>query len=275
MSASSYGGLGATGFLGTECRRAGSAKRWTAYVRADPRAVPPIHLTGLGGAPKPKRDLHRFVKWPQYVRLQRQKRVLSMRLKVPPVINQFVTRALDKNSAEAVFKLMMKYRPEDKKQKAERLKAEAAAREAGKEVRSGELGSGARPAATAAAAEGKAAAAHPAGGLWGQAERCRSTASAGGTPGQLGARWAVGCGCTGLREASSKEHTLRSAPSPYMAYEGCTRTAWAPHETGCTVGHSHLGQGAHGVGPQGAGFPQQGGNTQRPARSPAPSTDNS
>lgn len=91
--------------------------------------------SGLGGAPKPKRDLHRFVKWPQYVRLQRQKRVLSMRLKVPPVINQFVTRALDKNAAETLFKLMMKYRPEDKKQKAERLKAEAAAREAGKEVR--------------------------------------------------------------------------------------------------------------------------------------------
>eukprot|EP00198_Chlamydomonas_reinhardtii_P007627 XP_001696964.1 ribosomal protein L7a [Chlamydomonas reinhardtii] len=89
---------------------------------------------GLGGAPKPKRDLHRFVKWPQYVRLQRQKRVLSMRLKVPPVINQFVTRALDKNSAETCFKLLMKYRPEDKKQKAERLKAEAAAREAGKEA---------------------------------------------------------------------------------------------------------------------------------------------
>ncbi len=75
------------------------------------------------------------MKWPQYVRLQRQKRVLSMRLKVPPVINQFVTRALDKNSAETLYKLLMKYRPEDKKQKAERLKAEAAAREAGKEVR--------------------------------------------------------------------------------------------------------------------------------------------
>jgi hypothetical protein len=28
------------------------------------------------------------------VRLQRQRRVLSMRLKVPPVLNQFVTRAL-------------------------------------------------------------------------------------------------------------------------------------------------------------------------------------
>lgn len=103
---------------------------------AHPAHIPMLHVhAGLGGAPKPKRDLHRFVKWPQYVRLQRQKRVLSMRLKVPPVVNQFATRALDKNQAETMFKLMLKYRPEDKKQKAERLKSEAEARAAGKEVR--------------------------------------------------------------------------------------------------------------------------------------------
>jgi len=44
---------------------------------------------GIGGALRPKKDLHRFVKWPKYVRLQRQKRILSQRLKVPPAINQF------------------------------------------------------------------------------------------------------------------------------------------------------------------------------------------
>lgn len=37
---------------------------------------------GVGGALPPKRDLHRFVKWPKYVRLQRQRRVLYQRLKV-------------------------------------------------------------------------------------------------------------------------------------------------------------------------------------------------
>jgi hypothetical protein len=80
-----------------------------------------LHCTaGLGGVPPPKTDLHRFVKWPKYVRLQRQKRVLSMRLKVPPVINQFMTKALDKNQAETLFKLLLKYRPEDKKQKRDR-----------------------------------------------------------------------------------------------------------------------------------------------------------
>jgi hypothetical protein len=31
-------------------------------------------------------------------------------LQVPPVLNQFVTRALDKNQAETLFKLLLKYR---------------------------------------------------------------------------------------------------------------------------------------------------------------------
>jgi large subunit ribosomal protein L7Ae len=86
---------------------------------------------GLGGVPPPKRDLHRFVKWPKYVRLQRQRRVLSMRLKVPPALNRFVTRHVDKSQAEALFKLLLKYRPEDKKEKKERLAAEAEARAKG------------------------------------------------------------------------------------------------------------------------------------------------
>ena len=38
---------------------------------------------------QPKRDLSRFVRWPKYIRLQRQRAVLLKRLKVPPPINQF------------------------------------------------------------------------------------------------------------------------------------------------------------------------------------------
>jgi hypothetical protein len=38
---------------------------------------------------QPKKDLSRFVRWPQYVRLQRQKKILFQRLKVPPVISVF------------------------------------------------------------------------------------------------------------------------------------------------------------------------------------------
>ena len=51
---------------------------------------------GIGGALPPKRDLHRFVKWPKVVRIQRKKRILKQRLKVPPALNQF-TKTLDKN----------------------------------------------------------------------------------------------------------------------------------------------------------------------------------
>jgi len=75
---------------------------------------------GIGNDLPPKRDLTRFVKWPKYVRLQRQKRVLMNRLKVPPAINQF-TKTLDKNTASVLFKLLSKYRPEDKASKKKRL----------------------------------------------------------------------------------------------------------------------------------------------------------
>ncbi|KAK9817216.1 hypothetical protein WJX72_011192 [[Myrmecia] bisecta] len=88
---------------------------------------------GVGGAPPPKKDMHRFVKWPKYVRIQRQRRVLNQRLKVPPALNRF-TKTLDKNQAETLFKVLMKYRPEDKAAKKERLLKEAEARAAGKEV---------------------------------------------------------------------------------------------------------------------------------------------
>ena len=44
---------------------------------------------GIGQDIQPTRDLSRFVKWPRYIRVQRQKRVLQERLKVPPPINQF------------------------------------------------------------------------------------------------------------------------------------------------------------------------------------------
>lgn len=85
---------------------------------------------GIGGALPPKKDLHRFVKWPKYVRIQRQRRVLNQRLKVPPALNQF-TKSLDKNLASSLFKMLLKYRPEDKAAKKERLlkKAQAEAEE--------------------------------------------------------------------------------------------------------------------------------------------------
>eukprot|EP00246_Nothoceros_aenigmaticus_P000751 TRINITY_DN10980_c0_g1_i1.p1 TRINITY_DN10980_c0_g1~~TRINITY_DN10980_c0_g1_i1.p1 ORF type:complete len:265 (-),score=66.56 TRINITY_DN10980_c0_g1_i1:700-1494(-) len=86
---------------------------------------------GIGGALPPKKDLHRFVKWPKYVRIQRQRRVLNQRLKVPPALNQF-TKTLDKNLATSLFKMLLKYRPEDKAAKKERLLKKAQAQAEGK-----------------------------------------------------------------------------------------------------------------------------------------------
>merc|ERR1712000_230352 len=73
---------------------------------------------GIGQDIQPKRNLSRMVKWPEYVRLQRQKKILNMRLKVPPAIAQF-SNTLDRNTAAETFKLLNKYRPETKAQKKE------------------------------------------------------------------------------------------------------------------------------------------------------------
>jgi len=75
---------------------------------------------GIGGDLQPKRDLTRFVRWPRYIKLQRQKRVLLKRLKVPPVLNQF-THTVDKSTAQQLFQFLEKYSPETKKQKKQRL----------------------------------------------------------------------------------------------------------------------------------------------------------
>jgi len=86
---------------------------------------------GIGGNIRPRgRDLSRFVKWPKYVRIQRQRAVIYQRLKVPPSINQF-TKAIDKNVAMTVFSLLNKYRPETKAIKKQRIKETAAAEATG------------------------------------------------------------------------------------------------------------------------------------------------
>lgn len=86
---------------------------------------------GIGGDIQPQRDLTRFVKWPAYVRLQRQKVILHQRLKVPPALAQF-NHTLDKNTATQLYKLLNKYRPETKQEKKARLEAAAKAQTEGK-----------------------------------------------------------------------------------------------------------------------------------------------
>jgi large subunit ribosomal protein L7Ae len=87
---------------------------------------------GIGQDVQPRRDLSRYVRWPKYIRIQRARKILYQRLKVPPAINQF-SNTLDKNLALNLFKLLHKYRPEDKQQKKERMEAKAVAKEAGDE----------------------------------------------------------------------------------------------------------------------------------------------
>ena len=89
---------------------------------------------GIGQSVQPKRNVSRFVKWPEYIRLQRQKKILSLRLKVPPALSQF-QNTLDKNTAAQALKLFNKYRPETAAEKKERLTKEAAAGAEGKSAK--------------------------------------------------------------------------------------------------------------------------------------------
>ncbi|XP_075515242.1 large ribosomal subunit protein eL8y-like [Primulina tabacum] len=57
--------------------------------------------------------------------------ILKQRLKVPPPIHQF-SKTLDMNLAASLFKMMLKYRPEDEAQKKERLLKRAQAEAEGK-----------------------------------------------------------------------------------------------------------------------------------------------
>merc|ERR1712153_42867 len=66
----------------------------------------------IGGDIRPSGDLTRFVKWPKYIRIQRSRRILYQRIKIPPAINQF--------------------KQESKAAKAERLGDAAAAKADGK-----------------------------------------------------------------------------------------------------------------------------------------------
>merc|ERR1712039_669538 len=86
----------------------------------------------IGGDIQPKRDLTRYVKWPRCVQLQRKKRILMTRLKVPPTLNQF-NHGIDKNQAGQLIRLLAKMKPETKIEKKKRLMEIAKAKAAGQE----------------------------------------------------------------------------------------------------------------------------------------------
>ena len=80
---------------------------------------------GIGQDVPYKRDVSRFMRWPTFVTMQRKKRVLLRRLKVPPAINQF-NNVLDRSTRNEVLKLLKKYAPETRKERVERLNKVAA-----------------------------------------------------------------------------------------------------------------------------------------------------
>mmetsp|Transcript_69057 Transcript_69057/g.80491 ORF Transcript_69057/g.80491 Transcript_69057/m.80491 type:complete len:263 (+) Transcript_69057:51-839(+) len=81
----------------------------------------------IGGDIQPTRDLSRTVRWPKYIRLQRYKKILLERLKVPAAIAQF-QKTIDRSTAATLFRLLQNYKPETKAQKKERLLAAATAK---------------------------------------------------------------------------------------------------------------------------------------------------
>jgi len=120
-------GAGAKPKEGDKAAAAAAKPNYSVLYERRPRSF------GIGQDISPPRDLTRFVKWPKYVRLQRQRRILYQRLKVPPAIHQF-TRALDKNHATSLFKLLNAIKPESKKDKKARLLKLAEAKAKGGKV---------------------------------------------------------------------------------------------------------------------------------------------
>jgi len=88
----------------------------------------------LGGDIQPKRDVTRFVRWPKYIQLQRMKRILLQRLKVPPALAQF-NAAIDKNQAAQTLRLLKKYQPETREEKKNRLLEMAQQKKDGKDTK--------------------------------------------------------------------------------------------------------------------------------------------
>jgi len=115
-------------------KKAVNVKTIPANKKTEPLFPPRTRNFGIGGDVRLSNtiDLSRFVKWPRYVRIQRQRSILCQRLKVPPAINQF-TKTVTRNQAMTLFMLLNKYRPETKAVKKQRLLDTAFAVSTGKD----------------------------------------------------------------------------------------------------------------------------------------------
>lgn len=101
-----------------------TASRKSTKVQGDPLRPSRPRSVRIGGAVQPNRDLSKFLKWPRYVKVQRQRNVLYQRLKVPPAINQF-SKTLAKDQRSTVFRLLNKYQPRTKAERKQAREARA------------------------------------------------------------------------------------------------------------------------------------------------------
>ena len=74
-----------------------------------------------GGRFSFKKDLVRFIKWPKYIRIQRQRRIFCQKLKIPPAVYQF-SKTLDKNMTNQLFHLLSGYKLNETKKDGKSLK---------------------------------------------------------------------------------------------------------------------------------------------------------
>lgn len=82
------------------------AKKGTIYTQSQAKKLAEKHPLSqenprnfrLGNHIRPRIIKSRFVRWPRYVQIQRKKRILLRRLKVPPSIAQFFN-TLDKSTS--------------------------------------------------------------------------------------------------------------------------------------------------------------------------------
>lgn len=97
------------------------------------RWLKPSTKMGSGGVIPKTTSLGRMIRWPRYVRLQRQKKIIMQRLKVPPAINIF-NQGCSRDFAHKLVRFCKNYSPESKKQKKLRFKAQAKMQAAGKPI---------------------------------------------------------------------------------------------------------------------------------------------
>lgn len=89
---------------------------------------------GIGKALKPKTalNLYRYVKWPKYIRVQRQRRILLQRFSIPPAVEQF-SKCADKQLAFQLVSFLNNYKPEESLDKKKRLREAAEKKAKGEE----------------------------------------------------------------------------------------------------------------------------------------------